>query len=89
MEIDIKHIAKLARLSIPEEKIAKFQGEMENIIDMVEKLPDIDTSGALVDPTNTMQLRPDKVQPSFPRDEMLKNAPSTAAGCLLIPRVVD
>ena len=89
MEIDIMHIAKLARLSIPEEKVAKFQGEMENIIDMVEKLPDIDTSGALVDPTNTMQLRPDTVQPSFPRDEMLKNAPSTAAGCLLIPRVVD
>ena len=89
MEIDIMHIAKLARLSIPEEKVAKFQKEMENIIDMVEKLPDLDTAGALVDPTNTMQLRKDVVQPSFPREEMLKNAPNTAAGCLLIPRVVD
>lgn len=89
MEIDIMHIAKLARLSIPEEKVVKFQKEMENIIDMVEKLPDLDTRGALVDPTNTMELRKDEVQPSFPRDEMLKNAPNTAAGCILIPRVVD
>lgn len=89
MEIDIKRIAKLARLSIPEEKVEKFQKEMENIINMVEKLPELDTEGALVDPTDTMELRKDEVQPSFPRDEMLKNAPNTAAGCILIPKVVD
>lgn len=89
MEIDIKHIAKLARLSIPDEKVEKFQKEMEGIIEMVENLPDLNTEGALVDSSNTMELRKDQVQPSFPRDEMLKNAPSTAAGCILIPRVVD
>lgn len=89
MEIDIKHIAKLARLSIPEEKVEKFQKEMEGIIEMVENLPDLNTEGALVDPSDTMQLRKDVVQPSFPRDEMLKNAPNTAAGCIVIPRVVD
>ena len=89
MEIDIKHIAKLARLSIPEEKVEKFQKEMEGIIEMVENLPDLNTEGALVDPRDTMQLRKDEVQPSFPRDEMLKNAPNTAAGCIVIPRVVD
>ncbi len=89
MEIDIKHIAKLARLSIPEEKVEKFQKEMEGIIEMVENLPDLNTEGALVDPSDTMQLRKDEVQPSFPRDEMLKNAPNTAAGCIVIPRVVD
>ncbi len=89
MEIDIKHIAKLARLSIPDEKVAKFQKEMENIINMVENLPEMDTDGSLVDPTNTMELRKDEVQPSYPREDMLKNAPNTAAGCILIPKVVD
>lgn len=89
MEIDIKHIAKLARLSIPEEKVEKFQKEMENIINMVENLPELDTEGSLVDPSDTMELRKDEVQPSYPRDEMLKNAPNTAAGCILIPKVVD
>ena len=89
MEIDIMRLAKLAKLSIPEEKVEEFREKMENIIQMVENLPDLDTQGSLVDPTNTMELRKDEVQPSFPRDEMLQNAPYTAAGCILIPKVVD
>ncbi len=89
MEIDIKRLAKLSKLSIPEEKIEEFRKKMEDIIQMVENLPDLDTEGSLVDPTDTMELRKDVVQPSFPRDEMLKNAPYTAAGCILIPKVVD
>ena len=89
MEIDIKHIAKLAKLSIPDDKVDKFQKEMSSIIDMVEQLPDISLDGALLDPEDTMELREDEVKPSSPRDEMLANAPRTDAGCLLIPKVVD
>ena len=89
MEIDIKHIAKLAKLSIPDDKVDKFQKEMSGIIDMVEQLPDISLDGALLDPEDTMELREDEVKPSSPRDEMLANAPRTSAGCLLIPKVVD
>ena len=89
MEIDIMRLAKLAKLSIPEEKVEEFQKKMEDIIQMVENLPDLDTTGSLVDPTDTMELRKDEVQPSFPRNEMLQNAPYTAAGCILIPKVVD
>lgn len=89
MEIDIMRLAKLAKLSIPEDKVEEFRKKMEDIIQMVENLPDLDTEGSLVDPTDTMELRKDEVQPSFPRDEMLQNAPYTAAGCILIPKVVD
>ena len=56
---------------------------------MVEKLPELTSKESLLDPENTMELRPDVVQPSFPRDEMLKNAPETAAGCLMVPKVVE
>jgi len=89
MEIDIMRLAKLAKLSIPEEKVEEFRKKMEDIIQMVENLPDLDTEGSLVDPTDIMELRKDEVQPSSPRDEMLQNAPYTAAGCILIPKVVD
>ena len=89
MEIDIKRLAKLAKLSLPEDKVEEFSRKMQDIIQMVENLPDLDTEGSLVDPTDTMELRKDEVQPSFPRDEMLQNAPYTAAGCILIPKVVD
>ena len=89
MEIDIMRLAKLAKLSIPEDKVEEYRKKMEDIIRMVENLPDLDTEGSLVDPTDTMELRKDEVQPSFPRNEMLRNAPYTAAGCILIPKVVD
>ncbi len=89
MEIDIMRLAKLGKLSIPEDKVEEFRKKMEDIIQMVENLPDIEIDGSLVDPTDTMELRKDEVQPSFPRDEMLQNAPYTAAGCILIPKVVD
>lgn len=63
MEIDIKHIAKLAKLSIPDDKVDKFQKEMSGIIDMVEQLPDISLDGALLDPEDTMELREVKLNP--------------------------
>ena len=89
MEIDVRHIAKLAKLEIPEQEIPKMEQELSSIVSMVEKLPELVSKDSLLDPENTMELRPDVVQPSFPRDEMLKNAPETAAGCLMVPKVVE
>ena len=43
MEIDIMRLAKLAKLSIPEDKVEEFRKKMEDIIQMVENLPDLDT----------------------------------------------
>ncbi|MCI6639617.1 MAG: Asp-tRNA(Asn)/Glu-tRNA(Gln) amidotransferase subunit GatC [Pygmaiobacter massiliensis] len=89
MEIDVRHIAKLAKLQIPEDKMAQFERELSDIVGMVEKLPALTGDGALLDETNTMQLREDVVKPSFPREEMLKNAPQSAAGCFVVPKTVE
>ena len=62
---------------------------MENIVAMVEKLPDIDASGALIDPDNPMEMRKDVPEKKFTRDELLKNAPEVQAGCIVVPKVVD
>ena len=40
LEIDIKHVAKLARLRIEDEKVEMFQRQMGDIIAMVERLPE-------------------------------------------------
>ncbi|HIV86647.1 MAG TPA: Asp-tRNA(Asn)/Glu-tRNA(Gln) amidotransferase subunit GatC [Candidatus Pygmaiobacter gallistercoris] len=89
MEIDVRHIAKLAKLEIPEDQIPKMEQELSSIVSMVEKLPELVSKESLLDRENTMELRPDVVRPSFARDEMLKNAPDTAAGCLMVPKVVE
>ena len=56
MNIDIKHIAKLSRLKIEDDKLEEFETQMQNIVNMVEKLPDIDEKMAL-DESNAMILK--------------------------------
>ena len=82
MNIDIKHIAKLARLRIEDDQLDKFESEMENIVGMVEKLPDIQDEMTL-DPDNPMILR------KFTRQELMQNAPQVKAGCLVVPKTVE
>lgn len=89
MNIDIKHIAKLARLRIEDDQLDKFESEMENIMGMVEKLPDIQDEMTL-DPDNPMILRKDvAVQDKFTRQELIQNAPQVKAGCLVVPKTVE
>ena len=89
MNIDIKHIAKLARLRIEDDQLDKFESEMQNIVGMVEKLPDIQDEMTL-DPDNPMILRKDvAVQVKFTRQELMQNAPQVKAGCLVVPKTVE
>lgn len=89
MNIDIKHIAKLARLRIEDDQLDKFESEMENIVGMVEKLHDIQEEMTL-DPDNPMILRKDvAVQDKFTRQELMQNAPQVKAGCLVVPKTVE
>lgn len=89
MNIDIKHIAKLARLRIEDDQLDKFESEMENIVGMVEKLPDIQDE-MTIDPDNPMILRKDvAVQDKFTRQELMQNAPQVKAGCLVVPKTVE
>ena len=89
MNIDIKHIAKLARLRIEDDQLDKFESEMENIVGMVEKLPEIQDEMTL-DPDNPMILRKDvAVQDKFTRQELMQNAPQVKAGCLVVPKTVE
>lgn len=89
MNIDIKHIAKLARLKIDDDQLEKFEGEMQNIVNMVENLPDIDDE-LVLDASNPMKLREDKaVQDKYTRQELMANAPQVKAGCLVVPKTVE
>ena len=89
MSINIKHLASLSRLTFTPEEEEKFEKEMANIVALVEKLPDLDASGALIDPDNPMQLRSDEVANKPNRDELLQNAPEVQAGCIVVPKVSE
>lgn len=87
--IDIKHIAKLARLKIDDSELERYESEMTDIIKMVEAMPEINEE-LIIDPNNAMHLREDKLsQDKLSRDVMLKNAPKVVAGCVVVPKTVE
>ncbi len=87
--IDIKHIAKLARLKIDDSELERYESEMTDIIKMVEAMPEIDEE-LIIDPNNAMHLREDKLSENkLSRDIMLKNAPKVVAGCVVVPKTVE
>ena len=89
MKFDVQHIAKLAMLKFTDEEAAEFEKEFDSIVGMVENLPEIDSKGALLDPSNQMELREDVVVPSMPRNELLSNVPHLVAGCVVVPKTVE
>ena len=55
MEIDVRHIAKLAMLKIPEEQVEAFEKELSGIVAMVENLPEIPSAATLLELQNVPQ----------------------------------
>ncbi len=89
MNVDIKHVAKLARLRIDDSELSRYESEMSDIIGMVESMPDIDDEW-LVDENNAMELRKDELSDDkLSREQILKNAPKVVAGCVVVPKTVD
>ena len=88
----IQYVAKLARLNMNEEETLKMMKDMEGILEHVEKLNALDTTGvepiSHVMPVNNV-FREDIVIPSFDRDKILANAPTAENGCFKVPKVVE
>lgn len=90
MSIDVKHLAKLARLRIEDDKLAKFEKDMESIVGMVEQLPEVSGDAWNLDPNHPMKLREDtEGTDKLPRAELLANAPQMQAGCVVVPKTVE
>ena len=75
----VLHVARLARLELTEDEIAKMTGELSGILGHIEKITALDLEG--VPPTShvvemTNALRADEARPSWPRDVMLAAAPA-------------
>lgn len=85
-------IADLARLQIDEKSIAEFQTNLSNVLDLVDQLQAVDTTGVepMAHPMDAVQrLRADVVTESNNREKFQKIAPSTANGHYLVPKVVE
>lgn len=89
---EVESIAHLARLALSEEDIARYVDELSRILDLVEALQRVDTTGVspLAHPLDTTQrLRPDVVTEGDQRELFQSIAPQTEAGLYLVPKFIE
>ena len=88
----VRHIAKLARIAMSDEEIARLAPELNNILGWVEQLGEVNTDGvepltAVID--QKLRLREDKVTDGDCRDAVLANAPNAQHGFFAVPKVIE
>ena len=88
----VKHISKLARISIEDEKAKKLAGDLNSIFEFIEKLNRLETDK--VEPLTsvaqtTLKLRTDEVNSKNIRDQILKNSPDENKDFFVVPKVVE
>jgi aspartyl-tRNA(Asn)/glutamyl-tRNA(Gln) amidotransferase subunit C len=91
--IDIRHVARLARLALTEEEVATFGPQLGNLMTHVDALTALDTENvpatAQVVPSRNVQ-RADALRPEtmLTREQALSNAPQAQGGFFRVPRIL-
>lgn len=86
----VKHVAFLVRLGILEDEAQAFSHQFTSIIDYFHLLNEVDTSDVppACETSNTRSvMRSDKILPSMPREEFLKNVPHRDGDFVQVPPV--
>ena len=95
MSIDkdtVKHISKLARISLDEKNIDNLSKDLSSIMKFIEKLNEINTDkiNPLTSIINaSLKTRKDEVKDGKIRDQILKNSPENNEKFFVVPKVVD
>jgi len=89
---DVRAVAQLARLEFSPEEEERLTGELNRILEYMEKLNELDTEH--VEPTShvvpiTGAFREDEVDPFPARDALWASAPQLEDGYFKVPRIID
>jgi aspartyl-tRNA(Asn)/glutamyl-tRNA(Gln) amidotransferase subunit C len=92
VEIDIEHVARLARLELTDQEKARLRDQLGVILEHAAKVGEV--AAAEVVPTaspipRANVFRDDAVEPSLPVDEALRNAPDREDDRFKVPRIVE
>jgi aspartyl-tRNA(Asn)/glutamyl-tRNA(Gln) amidotransferase subunit C len=91
-EVEVAHVAKLARLELTNAEKATFTGQMDAILAYVEKLNELDTTG-IIPTAHAVPMenafREDEITHSIGIDKALANAPDRAENFFRVPKVIE
>ena len=90
--VQVRHIAKLARIAMSDGEIDALVPELNNILGWIEQLNEVDVDG--VEPLTgaaamAMRMRDDVVTDGGIQEAVLSNAPDRAGAFYAVPKVVE
>ena len=95
MSIDkdtVKHISKLARISLDEKKIHSLSNDLTSIMQFIEKLNKLNTD-KIIPLTSiinaSLKSRKDEVKDGKIREQILKNSPEKNEEFFVVPKVIE
>ena len=95
MSIDLKtlkHISKLSRISLDDQKAKKLEKDLNAIFKWIEQLNKLNTDN--VEPLTsvaetTLKLRVDEVKSKDLREQVIKNSPKDNEDYFVVPKVIE
>ena len=95
MSIDkdtVKHISKLARISLNDKKVDSLSKDLSSIIRFIEKLNKLNTDNvkpltSIIDAS--LKSRKDEIRDGKIRDQILKNSPENNDEFFVVPKVIE
>ena len=92
MEMDLSRAVKLARIELTPEEEQRLAPQLGEVLKYIEKLNELDVSG--VEPTAhatplSNVMREDEPRDSLSQEDALRNAPKTANGLFVVPKIVE
>jgi aspartyl-tRNA(Asn)/glutamyl-tRNA(Gln) amidotransferase subunit C len=91
-DLDVAHVAQLARLNLTAEEAALFQSQLAEVLEHAARLQELNLDG--VEPAAHAVpafnvFRADEVRASLSQEEALRNAPRSANGLFIVPKVLE
>jgi aspartyl-tRNA(Asn)/glutamyl-tRNA(Gln) amidotransferase subunit C len=100
---DVSYVAELANLELTAEEHARMLKDLNSILGYIDRLSELDTAN--VEPMAQVAsryaepkdeaggfryaMRADKLRPSLPREDAMKNAPVTDGTFFKVPKVIE
>ena len=90
-EIDVRYVAKLARIALTDEEVERFGRELGDLLDHVRAISKLDTNNISATAQVVVQRnveREDSVGPSLDRAATLAMAPDAEGAYFCVPRII-
>lgn len=92
IEIDIAHVARLARLDLSPRELDEYKAQLAAILDHAAKVQSLEGEPE-VEASHPLHLentyRADETRPSLDRDEVLAQAPESENGFFVAPPAME